>query len=223
MTKTRSYKLICPIARALDRIGDRWTLLILRDLHAGPARFSDLQQGLTGIAANLLTDRLAKLVADGLVEKTNGPFGTTLYALTARGQATRSILFELALFGGALPPGPEIVRPGNLRMIAITLGTACQRAMDSEIALEAEFRIDGEPFTLQAGDGNAAMTAGAASDPDIVVTTGYKALLAVSEGEIGLDEFAEGHAELAVNTPGKEVQLMQLLSGAIAVLHGDAA
>ena len=43
MTKHRSYKVMCPIARGLDRVGDRWTLLILRDLHAGPARFSDLQ------------------------------------------------------------------------------------------------------------------------------------------------------------------------------------
>ena len=67
MQKIRSYKLLCPIARGLDRIGDRWTLLILRDLHAGPARFSDLQRGLTGIAANLLADRLAKLVTDGLI------------------------------------------------------------------------------------------------------------------------------------------------------------
>ena len=57
MAGSRRYKLLCPIARALDRIGDRWTMLILRDLHAGPARFSELQSGLTGIAPNLLTDR----------------------------------------------------------------------------------------------------------------------------------------------------------------------
>ena len=69
MAKARSYKLLCPIARALDRIGDRWTLLILRDLHAGPMRFGELQKGLPGTAANLLTERFNKLVAAGLVSK----------------------------------------------------------------------------------------------------------------------------------------------------------
>ena len=54
MPKHRTYKLLCPIARALDKLGDRWTLLILRDLHAGPARFGDIAQGLPGLASNLL-------------------------------------------------------------------------------------------------------------------------------------------------------------------------
>jgi hypothetical protein len=62
---TRSYNLLCPISRALDHIGDRWTLLILRDLYAGPARFKDLQTGLAGIASNLLSDRLHALEASG--------------------------------------------------------------------------------------------------------------------------------------------------------------
>ena len=67
MSKARNYRLLCPIARALDRVGDRWALLILRDLHAGPARFNELLEGLTGIASNLLTNRLEELVAAELV------------------------------------------------------------------------------------------------------------------------------------------------------------
>ena len=99
MTATRRYRLLCPIARALDRVGDRWTLLILRDLHAGPARFSDLQTGLTGIAPNLLTDRLNQLTEDGLIERRDGEHGVSLYALTGLGEGTRDLLFELAMFG----------------------------------------------------------------------------------------------------------------------------
>jgi DNA-binding HxlR family transcriptional regulator len=86
MEKPRRYKLLCPIARALDRVGDRWTLLILRDLHAGPARFSDLKTGLDGIATNLLTDRLRQLIDDGLVVRREGEFGTALYTLTELGR-----------------------------------------------------------------------------------------------------------------------------------------
>ena len=67
MTKRRHYRLLCPIARALDVLGDRWTLLILRDLHAGPARFQELHEGL-GIATNLLSSRLAKLSESGMIE-----------------------------------------------------------------------------------------------------------------------------------------------------------
>ena len=66
MTRKRPYQLLCPIAQALDVVGDRWTLLILRDLHAGPARFQQLQEGL-GIATNLLTTRLAELTESGMI------------------------------------------------------------------------------------------------------------------------------------------------------------
>ena len=67
MSKKRNYRLLCPIARALDVLGDRWTLLILRDLQAGPARFQELETGL-GLATNLLSSRLAELVDTGLVK-----------------------------------------------------------------------------------------------------------------------------------------------------------
>ncbi len=221
MAKVRSYKLLCPIARGLDRIGDRWTLLILRDLHAGPARFSDLQHGLTGIAANLLTDRLNKLVADGLISKNAGVHGTTLYSLTDLGRGTRNILFDLALFGGQFAPEGEVVDPGNMRTVAVTLGTACQRVITSDIDLEVQFIIDDEPFALVARQGQALMQAGQASAPDVVLEASYEALLSVSEGEIDMSEFARDHARIAVNTPGKEAELMQLMSAAIAVFQPD--
>lgn len=217
MAKVRSYKLLCPIARALDRIGDRWTLLILRDLHAGPARFSDLQHGLTAIAANLLTDRLNKLVADGLISKDAGVHGTMLYSLTDLGRRTRDILFDLALFGGQFAPEGEVVEPGNMRTVAVTLGTACQRVITSDVDLEVQFVINDEPYVLLARSGRAVMRAGQASAPDVVLETSYEALLSVSEGEIDMARFARDHSRIEVKTPGKEVELMQLMSAAVAV------
>jgi DNA-binding HxlR family transcriptional regulator len=108
MIHSRSYKLLCPISRALDHVGDRWTLLILRDLHAGPARFKDLQTGLTGIALNLLSDRLQTLESDGLVQKGQSDFGVSLYSLTSLGEKTDQLLFELARFGRQMPHPPKI-------------------------------------------------------------------------------------------------------------------
>ncbi len=218
MAKTRSYKLLCPIARGLDRIGDRWTLLILRDLHAGPARFSDLQHGLTGIAANLLTDRLAKLIGDGLIVRENGAHGAMLYRLTELGKKTRDILFDLALIGGHFPPEGETVDPGNLRTIAVTLGTACQRAVSDDMEFEASIIVDGEAFVLTVRDGNAEMLYQAASKPDLVLTTTYQAMLALGEGEMDLEEFSTTHAQMDVKTPHTVDTFMRLMTGALAQL-----
>ncbi len=169
MAGIRRYKLLCPIARALDRVGDRWTLLILRDLHAGPARYSDLQSGLAGIASNLLTDRLQQLIDNGLVVKRDGEYGVTLYALTDLGARTSDLLFELAMFGSRFQPDEELRRPGNLRTIVVTLRTAIQRISTSDVNFDAELVVDGECFALSIHDGAVDMRAGAAQSPDVVL------------------------------------------------------
>ncbi len=115
MTAKRHYNLLCPIARALDAVGDRWTLLILRDLHAGPARYQELHVGL-GIATNLLSTRLTELTDSGLIHK---PSEGNAYELTDLGRRTDRILWELSQFGGALDRDPDPREPGNLRTLAL--------------------------------------------------------------------------------------------------------
>lgn len=119
MTAKRRYRLLCPIARALDVVGDRWALLILRDLRAGPARFDDLETGL-GIATNLLTTRLNELTDAGLIERSTDA-GRGFYELTAVGRSTDRLLWELSRFGAQLDPDPDPREPGNLRTIALPL------------------------------------------------------------------------------------------------------
>ena len=221
MASNRRYRLLCPIARGLDRVGDRWSLLILRDLHAGPARFVDLQSGLTGIAPNMLSDRLAQLADDGLVVKEDASYGVTLYKLTELGERTRDILFELAMFGGRFPPDEHPRKPGNLRAIAVTMGSAARRVATDGMDFEAVFRVDGEPFTLTVRDGDADMRIAKSNNPDLIVETSYESLLAVSEGEMPLHEFIELHFNLEVKTPGKEVELMALMSEVMAMFRGE--
>ena len=216
MAASRRYKLLCPIARALDRIGDRWALLILRDLHAGPARFSDLQSGLTGIAPNLLTTRLQQLIDDGLVEKRSADFGVTLYGLTELGEQTRGLLFELAMFGGRFRPDEDIRRPGNLRTIAVTLSTALQRVVTQDVEFTAELVVDGERFELIVKDGSVAMRAATATSPDVVMTTSYEPMIAASEGEMSMDDFLANHVEIAASEPDKVKAFLQLLGKAMA-------
>ncbi|WP_195819043.1 winged helix-turn-helix transcriptional regulator [Roseobacter sp. MH60115] len=211
MAKTRSYKLLCPIARALDAIGDRWTLLILRDLLAGPARFTDLQTGLSGIAANLLTDRLAKLTSDGLVTKSDGQHGAALYALTDSGKRTRNILFELALFGGGMPHPKAQVKPGNLRTVATTLGAAAARVTLLTDDFVAELRVDGEQITMRVEDGAPTVLYAAAEEPDVVFETTYEALLQASEGEISLQDFVADHSRMQTYTHDKDQSFMMVM------------
>ena len=195
--------------------------MILRDLHAGPARFSDLQTGLDGIASNLLTDRLQQLMDDGLVRRRDAEFGVTLYELTGLGARTGDLLFELALFGGRFPPGDDIRRPGNLRTIAVTLRVACQRVVEPETDVRAELVVDTERFTLTAKDGRVDVGYGPADDSDVVLSTAYEPMVAVADGRLPLEQFAE-HVELSAQDPAKAEQLMHLLGRAMTLITHDA-
>lgn len=96
-----SYDQYCPIARSLDLLGDRWTLLVLRELSIGPQRFTDLRSHLPGIPPNVLSQRLKRLTDHGLVttEELPPPAARTVYTLTERGRETQPILRELIRFG----------------------------------------------------------------------------------------------------------------------------
>jgi DNA-binding HxlR family transcriptional regulator len=97
----RRYRQFCPLARSLDLLGDRWSLLIVRELALRPCRYTDLRDGLPGIATNLLAERLRELQAAGVVraEHAPPPVATTLYSLTDRGARLRPILVDLGRWG----------------------------------------------------------------------------------------------------------------------------
>jgi len=214
MTHARRYRLLCPISRAMDRIGDRWTLLILRDLHAGPARFSDLQVGLPGLASNLLTNRLRQLEAERLVRRRTAEYGTTLYELTEAGEGTADILYELARFGAAFPPDKELHRPGNLRTIALPLRVGCQRAADPSTNVRAELIVDDEPFAFSVTDGIVDVQYGAADGPEVTLVTSYEPFVEVGDGRMPLDEFESKYMRVE-GDPDKARVLMDLLGQAL--------
>lgn len=221
MAGSRRYRLLCPIARALDRVGDRWTLLILRDLHAGPARFSDLQTGLKGIASNLLTERLQQLTDDGLIEKRDTELGVAVYALTDVGRRTRNILFELAVFGGRFAPDENLTRPGNLRTVAVTMAAAGERIATPDMNFVAGFTVDGEPFTLTVNDGAVEMRSGRPESPDVDVVSSYEPMVAAAEGETALETFVQTQLSITAHTPAKEKEVMAFLAGVMTVLQKE--
>src|ERR1700742_1210914 len=101
----RTYAQYCAVAKALDLIGDRWTLLIVRELLIGGAcRYTDLRNGLPGIATNLLADRLREIERAGIVsrEEPPPPVATTLFELTSRGEELAPLMRELVRWGTPL-------------------------------------------------------------------------------------------------------------------------
>ncbi len=99
--KTRSYNQLCGLAFALDVVGDRWTMLIVRELMGGPQRFTDLLTGLPGISTNLLTERLKGLEQNEVVARRTlpPPAASAVYELTARGEALKPVLLAFGLWG----------------------------------------------------------------------------------------------------------------------------
>ena len=196
MSGKRRYQLLCRIARALDVVGDRWALLILRDLHAGPARFGELESGL-GIATNLLSTRLAELGDNGLVEK-RAVDGQDHYVLTETGEATDRILWELARFGLRIEPDDDIRRPGNLRTLVLPLRFTLA-GVSARPELTVRFVVDDEVFTIRTSPEWAEVDYGDTVDhtaPDVEVSTDYEALLAVGEGRLEPDVFLRDHVEI---------------------------
>ena len=118
------------MATALDIVGDRWTILILRELLGGPARFHELQEGLPGIPKNLLADRLRRLEGDAIVRRVRA-HNTTLYSLTDQGAPIRTALEELGLWGARLRRVAPAEHGRSIRALAMALQTILARAGDA--------------------------------------------------------------------------------------------
>jgi DNA-binding HxlR family transcriptional regulator len=121
---TRSYTQFCALASALDNVGERWTLLIIRELLIGPRRFKDLMDGLPGISTNLLTERLKSLELQGILCRRvlPPPAGSTVYQLTPLGQSLEKPILELGRWGASLLPASlEGIPLPSLGAIALAL------------------------------------------------------------------------------------------------------
>ncbi|MGK5543920.1 winged helix-turn-helix transcriptional regulator [Streptomyces sp. URMC 127] len=152
----RSYDQFCPAARALDVVGGRWALLIVRELLLGPRRYTDLAEGLPGIGPNVLAERLRELREAGILvrAKLPPPAATTVYELTALGVALRPVVDELTRWGLRLLDVPP--RPGERFRIGWLLSCvrACFRPeLARGVSETYEFTVDGDTFHLRVEDG----------------------------------------------------------------------
>ncbi len=145
----RTYDQYCPIAVALDVVGDRWTLLIMRELLIGDRRFTDLRTALPGIAPNLLAERLRDLQADGIVEQRElpPPAARTVYAATSDGRALVPVLQSLARFGAGRLGPPDDADPQPVVALYGML-TPFHRPEPSGQRFHARLDVDGSTFDV---------------------------------------------------------------------------
>lgn len=146
MPTVRSYDDPCGIARALDVLGDRWALLVVRELIFGPKRFVQLRAGLHGVSPNVLSQRLRDLQDAGVVRQDvlDPPAGVAIYELTRRGRALEPILLELGRWGSQ----ERVTTTTELSVNALLL--ALKTVFDPAGAVDATFalRIDGDWFRV---------------------------------------------------------------------------
>lgn len=188
---SRSYNQYCGLAYALDIVGERWTLLIVRELIAGPRRFKDLIDGLPDISTNLLAGRLKRLEQQGILSRRvlRPPAGSTVYELTSLGQALEKTLLEFGKWGSQfVPPSPEGVTLLRLGSYALTLKTFFRPEQAQGVNETYELHIDNEVLQVQISEGELHVQQGETRKADVIFHTDMPSYLGLLRRQIQPDE-----------------------------------
>jgi DNA-binding HxlR family transcriptional regulator len=180
----RSYHQYCGLARGLDIIGDRWVLLIVRELLPGPRRYGQLYDGLPGIATNLLADRLRFMEESGLVVKGAGD----RYALTERGEGLRDVVYAIGQW--AFPLMGQMAEDEVFRSHWIVHPMAAMFPGEdrSRPELTVEVRCGDDPMTVRSAGGRVTVEQGPAPAPDLVLTGPPDAIVGLFAHRLSVDE-----------------------------------
>ncbi|MEI2807835.1 winged helix-turn-helix transcriptional regulator [Albidovulum sp.] len=184
----------CIAAHALDLLGDRWALLVIRELMLGPKRFALIRSGLPGISASVLTQRLEGLEAGGLLRRVilPDPAGVQVYDLTAPGRAARPVLDALCRFGARLP-GHDPAKPISPTALMLSMAAMIDRRAAKAVAMRAGFDLGRETFRGALLRGRWEVERGAA-EGDIVFAGSANALAPVIYGTKPLVEWISAGA-----------------------------
>jgi DNA-binding HxlR family transcriptional regulator len=182
----RRFDQYCPVAHALGLVGERWAFLIVRELLHGPRRYTDLADGLPGIATNILAARLRELEAAGIVRKRRlpPPAPATVYELTEYGAQLDEVFYALARWGARSlgPPGPddELYPEWGLNAFPALFSPEAARGLTETYVL----RIEGDVFTARLEDGRLQTSVGAADDADLGVELDMPTFFRLAEGDL---------------------------------------
>lgn len=207
MGSKRSYGEACRFAYALDLVGERWALLVVRELLLGPKRFTDLRRGLPHASPNILSQRLRELEANGIVRRRElpPPVATHVYELTDWGAELEPIVTRLGAWGARspLPPESREIGPDS---IVLALRSLFDAASAADVEGTYELRIGEDRYRVEVAGGELTLDRGRVENPTAALQVGEAELLAaVLTGQLPLEQALESGAA-SVEGPKKEVR-----------------
>lgn len=191
-SRKRAYQDGCAVAHALDIIGDRWAMPIMRELMLGPKRFTDLRAGLPGISANVLTQRLEELEASSILVRRRlpPPAASQIYELTDWGRESE-ILFQVLGRWACRSPTMEPGKPMSQVSVILSMRTMIDRSRIGDLDATLGFRFGEEEFRATLKDGDFLIDRGEADGADAVITGDQNTLVAVLYGGARYADMAE--------------------------------
>ena len=198
---SKRYDQYCPVCHALGLVGERWSLLIVRELLRGPKRYTDLVEGLPGIGTNILAARLRELEEGGILRKRRlpPPAASTVYELTEYGAELEEPLYALARWGARSlgPPGPEeeFYPDWGLNAFAALFDPEAARGATETYVV----RIDGDVYTVRLDEGRLDVALGESEDADVDVKMDRKTFYGLVSGGL-----APGDAKVKLSAGNRE-------------------
>lgn len=189
MSTGKTYGDACGIPRALDRLGERWALMIVRELMLGPKRFTDLRTGLPHASPNVLSQRLRELEERGVVQRATlpPPAGSKVYELTEWGLELEPVLEALGRWGARAPLAPAEVDM-SLDAHILSLKTLFDPVLAGDMNATLDLMLGDQRFRAEVADGRLVIERGEAAASDATVTTDHGTLLALAHRRLDLEE-----------------------------------
>ena len=189
----RPYGQYCGLAKALDVVGGRWTLLVIRELLVGPQRYTDLLAGIPGVSTDVLASRLRELEAAGVVEKRvlAPPASSNVYELTELGMALARPVGALAAWGANLLGSPRRGDAYRLSWLLLPLRARFRPELAEDLDCACELRVGKEMIGIRIVDGRLDTAESLDRDPDVIITTDAQTLLRLGRGTAAIDEVVD--------------------------------
>jgi DNA-binding HxlR family transcriptional regulator len=201
----RTYGDPCGVARALDAVGERWALLVVRELLLGPKRFSALHRGLGAASQNVLAQRLRELEAAGVVHRRRlgPPAGSWVYELTEQGSELEPVLIALGRWGRDRPMTAEAEL--SVDALVLALKTTFDPVAAGDLEASLDLHVDDDQFEVAVTGGRLSITRASARDPDAMLRTDAPTLRELAFRKRRLDDAAAA-GDVAVDGDGAALQ-----------------
>jgi DNA-binding HxlR family transcriptional regulator len=212
----RTYDQYCALAKALDVVGERWTLLILRELFAGPQRFSDLLRTLPGIGNGMLATRLREMQENGLIEEAvlPPPVAVRVYQLTTVGRQLDEAVTALGRWGVSLLGAPDPTLHQHPLWLLQSLAASTRRLPEGIPALNVDVQLDGQHHHVRVRSGRVMAGRGPHHEPQARILTRSSVLVALSRRQISTEEAITSGQLVISGKREAAIQVLQLLSRA---------